>query len=701
MRRRVASFLIASLVAAAALAGAAPQGGAAPQAGTDALFQEARRLFDALDYERAVPALDQAITAFEAAPADAVRNERLSAAFEMRARSKFGLGDQDGARADFVQLLRLAPGHALSGQVSPRVVALFEEVARDTVTNLTITLAPATATVFLDGVALPGAGTVRVAVGEHVVSAEQPGYRPGRETMTAVAGTPAEVTLTLERVSSVIRITTTPADVEVKVDGVAVGRTPAAAEGGGAATVASAPLVVNDVAGGVHTIELTKECYTTVTQRVEITRPDDYTVGPATLRPAVAKISVTASHPGAQVFVDGRERGAAPLEIPDVCEGEHLVELRSRFGSDARRITVRAGEDVAVAATLKPAFAIVSASGAAMPAQDVRIIVERAFASARSVSLVAPPLAEATQALGESQLAADWLAVDAAGRPQGASAQIAGPLRREVSAKLADRFRTQGVASITMIDGSRAVVALLSAGSTAPDVVEVALDSPASIAAAVGRLDRPLALYGTSLGLDLIDVADVAGPVVVAGASLAPGDVVIQANGTPVADVSALTAAVAAAKPGDVVAIDARDAAGAGKRVEVTVAAVPRLIGLSEQGLLANRILLDLRPRLEETADPFQQAVIRLNLAVALARLGDWAAAREELQRVTLPEQPAVGAGTVQYLLGLAAESLGSRAEAEAAFKAASMSAGLLTEDGPPVKELAQARLAELQRAPR
>jgi len=101
-------------------------------------------------------------------------------------------------------------------------------------------------------------------------------------------------------------------------------------------------------------------------------------------------------------------------------------------------------------------------------------------------------------------------------------------------------------------------------------------------------------------------------------------------------------------------------------------------------------------------SDPFEQAVIRLNTAVALSRIGDWNAARSELQQVKLPDRPGVGTGTVQYLLGLCADALGNRAEAETAFKAAAASDNLLTEDGPSVRELAEARLAELQRtAPR
>ena len=66
---------------------------------------------------------------------DPARRELLPAAYEMRARSKFGLGDQNGAKADFVALLKINAGHALTGQVSPRVVALFEEAVKATVTN--------------------------------------------------------------------------------------------------------------------------------------------------------------------------------------------------------------------------------------------------------------------------------------------------------------------------------------------------------------------------------------------------------------------------------------------------------------------------------------------------------------------------------------------------------------------------------------
>ena len=186
-----------------------------------------------------------------------------------------------------------------------------------------------------------------------------------------------------------------------------------------------------------------------------------------------------------------------------------------------------------------------------------------------------------------------------------------------------------------------------------------------------------------------------------AGGGVQVGDVVKQAGGKPAAAAAAILDLVAARNAGDVLALELLGPTGGGRKAELQVRSVPRLVGLSENGLLANRILLDLRPRLAAATDPYQQSVIRLNMAVAMARVGDWTGALEELQRVKLPEQTGVGNGTVQFLLGLAAENLGDRAAAEAAFKAAAASSSQLTETGPPVKELAEAKLAGMQGAVR
>ena len=679
------------------------------QAVIDAQFQEAKRLFDALDYEKALPALDATIVALEAStPKDAARRDKLAAAYEMRARSKFGLGDADGTKADFVQLLKLNPAHSLSGQVSPRVVALFEETLKEHVTTINVTVTPPTASLQLDGMPLAAPGAVKVTVGEHVVSAEQHGFRPVKQTVTATLGAAADVALTLERTSSVVRVITSPPDVEVRMDGKVIGKT---AAGEVAATPPmSAPLLISDVANGSHTIELRRSCYVPSITRLSVDKPDDYAVGPITLQPAVATLSVTANQPGAQVFVDGQDRGAVPYKAADLCEGEHLIEVRTKFGRDVRRVEARAGATLTFDGVIKPTFAIVSASGVpANMTQDVRLLVERALANSQTIRLLAPPADQADTALKANQLTNDWLATDAGGRAVGAGAQMAGPLRKDASNKLADIFGTQGVASVTMVDANKVVVTLLAAGSGAPDVVELSLDNQASIAAAMSTLDRSLPLTRPAIGITAIDVADVQGAVVAsidanspaAATPLRVGDVIVSAGGQPVVDAAAIAAAVARQKAGQSLTVEAKDIAGAAKRVDVPVFLTPVVIGFSEQGVPVNRVVLDLRARAGEITDPFEQAVARLNMAIALGRIGEWIEAQSELRQIKLPDRPGVGHGTVQYLLGVAAEALGNRAEAEAAYKAAAATESLLSDDGPRVRDLAEARLAELQRAPR
>src|SRR5580765_74124 len=192
----------------------------------DPQILEAKRLFDALDYENAVRALDQVIATLQARPAqDATRRDLLPSAYEMRGRSKFGLGDPNGAQADFVSLLKANPAYALTGQVSPRVVALFDAATRDTVTRLNLMVTPATAKIDVDGLPMAPGNDIPIAVGAHVVTVDQPGYRRAQQPLTAEAGKLSELSVTLERIASLVNISTVPFDVDVTIDGVKRGKT--------------------------------------------------------------------------------------------------------------------------------------------------------------------------------------------------------------------------------------------------------------------------------------------------------------------------------------------------------------------------------------------------------------------------------------------------------------------------------------------
>lgn len=720
MSTRFTTAILVTGVVAAVAAGPARLSSQTDMSNVQTLMSQAKNSFDLLDYEGTVKALDTAIGVLEARPGEEARRI-LPGAYEMRARSRFGLGQQAEARLDFISMLKVDPAYALTGQVSPRIVALFEEVAKITVTQLTVSITPPNAEATLDGVKIATSGTIPIAVGDHTIAASRIGYKPASVAFKAEPGVAFEMVqpLALERVSSVLTFVTSPPGVEISIDGIRHGVTPPgpppaefaerAAKAGLTAAQLSNILIVPEIQIGSHRIEFKKECFVATERRLTVESLDDYVIDPMKLEPAVATIAVKSNQGGTMVYVDGQQRGVAPMTINDVCEGPHLVELKSATGRYISRFDARTGQKIDVSGALRPAFALVSTFGQAALNTDLRLTIERQLESAQSVTLFAPPAADTTKALAAEKLPADWLAFDANKRPMGTSADIGAVLRRDLSERLSKVFDAQGIASVTIpsnLNRNRLVVTLLGAGSAEPDVVEISLDNPETVNLAIGRLDRSLAFFRPSIGLTAVDVADIEGAVVVAvdgpsaKAGLLPGDVVTKANAQPVPDAAALATLLAGRKADEDLTLEVKDKAGAVKRADVRVFMTPRLIGMNDQTLMINRILVDLRARVLTPGDPVEDSVMRLNLAVALARVENWSAARLELQRVRLPDGPGVSNGTVQYLLGLASDRMGNRTEAETAWRAAAASTALLTEDGPSIKELAEARLAELQRRP-
>jgi hypothetical protein len=212
MRGRARQYLLLVIAVCAMTAGGTVVRGAQAPAGSEADLAEGQRLFEELDYEHAVPLLSRAIIALEPmAPQQPQARTALVSAYGMRARALFGLDDPAKAQDDFRALLAIDPSYALSGQISPRVVALFDKVKVAVVGSLALSVNPPDARLELNGLAASvSSAPVPLTAGEYIVKATRLGYRSAEETVTVVPGETKQFSLTLERTSSVVFVVTWP-----------------------------------------------------------------------------------------------------------------------------------------------------------------------------------------------------------------------------------------------------------------------------------------------------------------------------------------------------------------------------------------------------------------------------------------------------------------------------------------------------------
>ncbi len=669
-------------------------------------LNSAMERYDAAALPDAIGFFDKAIASLESNRGDSRSRELLLKAYQYRSRSHLGVGDPAAAKLDLLTLLQLHPGFQLPDGVSESLRTLYSEVRQTIIGDRLIVITPENAQVEIDGQPVKDlTQPIAFKAGRHVLSARRPGYTPVVDRPFEVEpGTSMELSLPLARNSATVTVITDPVGVEVFVDGVSRGVTESSELSG----TASAAKLIADLDIRAHRFEFSRPCFSSVTQTVDVDKFDDRALPTIKLARAIATVTADTATPGVVVFVDSVPRGPAPLTVPDVCEGKHTVELRSPHGRYLRHVDLKPGDREAIAGELYPAFAFVSSSGGVeglRGASDLRADVEARLREVRGFTLYAPPLDASREALRRRDLPADWLAFDRQGDPLAGAQKLTPGVRVQMSTDLARAFESQGVASITIAPGSTAqsevVVSLLAAGSSTPDTIAVRLDDADSLRRTIQTLDVGFAPFRPSLGLLAVDVSGPAGINVIAAdvsagvqaAGLLPGDRIVAVNGKKVDGVAALNGVLQTVGAKGPVSLEVMHQATA-KKVDLTLLEQPRAINLGDQSLLFNPLLVHLRHKLAFGANTPAEAVLRLNIGIALMRLGNWDDARIELERTALPDGPGVAQGTVQYHLGTCYEKLGRFTDAAQAWKKAAASAALLTEDGPPIKELAEARLA-------
>ena len=199
-------------------------------------------------------------------------------------------------------------------------------------TRVSLSSQPAGATVIVDG---RDRGTTPITLfdlepGRHHVKYRLAGYVERDRFFSTNEGPFVECSETLVEEKGLLLLQTEPEGCSITVDGVSAGQTPR--------------LITDLSAKDTHTVRLRKAGYQdqTITVRFDGRKP---LVRKETLVLASGVVSIASEPAGAEVTVNGVERGRTPLEVSGVPRGRATVKFHlDGFEDETRELAINAGD---------------------------------------------------------------------------------------------------------------------------------------------------------------------------------------------------------------------------------------------------------------------------------------------------------------------------------------------------------------------
>lgn len=227
------------------------------------------------------------------------------------------------------------------------LLAAFSLIAaKDSPTRLDVTVQPEGTQVFIDG-QLRGAAPLQlfdIGPGRHLVHLQSPGHRSLDEFVVLEDGGFVQKNWTLEREKALFLLRTTPADAEVRYNGVALGRTPFLSTTLNAGETYALELVCNGYK--------TKKISVTFDGRTPVVRDEELMLDSGVVK-------CVTDPPGATVLVNGVERGVTPLVADKVPKGLAMFTFRKEgYGEVSRELRLSAGEERSLEIKLSPKAAM-------------------------------------------------------------------------------------------------------------------------------------------------------------------------------------------------------------------------------------------------------------------------------------------------------------------------------------------------------
>jgi uncharacterized membrane protein len=227
--------------------------------------------------------------------------------------------------------------------VSYKIISRPKEKAQ-----LFVSTSPTGASLTIDGKSMgptQKAGiSVAVESGTHHIVVEKEGYLRNEQDVSVHPGEKKSVAVTLEKRGvdfAEVRITTTPDQAVVFVDGNRKGRT---------------PLSLKNITPGEHSLTISKGGYEERNEQITVAsgkKKDLEYVLISKQQPAALLVNTSPS--GAQLTVDGTQVGKTPASIQDITPGGHSLTLsKEGYQTRSERVSIASGEKKSVEYPLTP-----------------------------------------------------------------------------------------------------------------------------------------------------------------------------------------------------------------------------------------------------------------------------------------------------------------------------------------------------------
>lgn len=686
-------------------------------------FLEAETVFHSVDQSDSVELFTRLIETLAWAGSESVSDtlaqRLLTGSLAYRAQAAFNLGLEPDVLEDLGRLLDIEPGFNLDRVlVSPKFADLFDGLRAERVGEIQILVLPSDADVRIDGeVADWQTGPIPVREGTRTVSAEHPGFARFVQQLPVEAGAISPIDVTLDRVSAVVYLRAGPLDATVTLDGSPVEPLQAADASPGTPPSARdvGEVTIEGLSLGEHTLRIERSGFRPQAHVVAVEALADYDLGPLRLEPTAGTLAVHGVPEGAVIEVGGLPsqpewtrtdaEGGATFQA-SLAPGDYTVRVALAARVFESLAAIVDGATARLDVSLRPALSYLGIVGnddigrrrietslqAAMEAQDQWAFLDRS--------------ADGLQIAGDAGVDVETLRALGTASPAQSKAAF-GALQQAADAVAPGSLYLLGVLDDDIM-ATEVTMWLWPAapGAAHGDAVRLPADGDAVEAQLAEALLAPIDLMAPWFGALVFDSAVGGGPVVhtvigaspAAAAGLREGDVVSEFGDVSVAHATDFRRAVEQIETDVTVPVSVMRG-GRAQQLAVTPVAGPMVLDPDrpERPLATSWIQLDAA----QSAEGVPSWLIGLNRAAILMAARAYEDAIPVLRTIEAPDGPGVGAGLVQYWLGVALESLGPdyHGRALAAFaEAASQTEGRMTKpDGPLLWPLARARGAALR----